>query len=226
MTTTDDKQIYKALLAAQKEMGNAAKDSTNPHFRSSYASLESVIKAVYPALHKAGIVVVQAPTATDDGARVLTTTFYHESGEYVYNRVPILTTKNDAQGYGSGLTYARRYGLMCLAGIAASDDDDGNAACDPAEEKAPPADAFLKPKPPTKNDLIDQVVAMADMMGCFLEEDHFLEFVGQRAGKRVKDMTKPELKGLMKWLETHQEFATWDDAAIKQLRDAERAMGV
>ena len=129
------KSIHKALLAAQSEMRGAQKTATNPHFRSQYADLESVQKACFPQLHKYGIVVVQQPEEGTDGNYFVQTKFVHvESGDFVDNYVPILMTKQDAQGYGSGLTYARRYGLMCLAGLAPTDDD-GNAACEPVAER-------------------------------------------------------------------------------------------
>jgi hypothetical protein len=128
---TDHKTVYAALAAAQMEMGKALKDSTNPAFKSKYADLASVMDACMPALNRHGIAVFQ-PTVDDESGRYVKTIFAHVSGETVECRVPLIVSKNDMQGYGSAVTYARRYGLMGMAGIA-PEDDDGNAAA-----KAPP----------------------------------------------------------------------------------------
>lgn len=118
--------LFQALAAAQSEMGPALKDSTNPAFKSRYADLASVMSACVPALSKHGIAVMQPPCEVD-GQRYVKTILAHESGETVECLVPLIVQKNDMQGYGSAVTYARRYGLMAMAGIA-PDDDDGNAA--------------------------------------------------------------------------------------------------
>ena len=125
--------IYSALAAAQIEMGPALKDSTNPAFKSKYADLASVMAACLPALNKHGIAVIQPPV-DDDAGRYVKTILAHESGETLECRVPLIIGKNDMQGYGSAVTYARRYGLMSMAGIA-PEDDDGNAAVTAAPAK-------------------------------------------------------------------------------------------
>lgn len=120
------KGLYSALAAAQAEMGPALKDSTNPAFRSKYADLASVMAACLPSLNKHGICVVQ-PICDEEGKRYVKTVLAHESGETLECRVELIVGKNDMQGYGSAVTYARRYGLMAMAGVA-PEDDDGNAA--------------------------------------------------------------------------------------------------
>lgn len=127
----DHKSIFAALAAAQMEMGPALKDSANPAFRSKYADLASVMQACMGALNKHGICVMQ-PTGEDETGRYVKTILAHVTGETVECRVPLIVGKNDMQGYGSAVTYARRYGLMSMAGIA-PEDDDGNAAA-----KSPP----------------------------------------------------------------------------------------
>lgn len=121
-----------ALAKAQMEMGKALKQAENPHFRSKYADLGAVMDACLPALNKHGIAVIQ-PTIDDDTGRYVETVLLHESGETLKCRVPLIVQKNDMQGYGSAVTYARRYGLMCMAGIA-PEDDDGNAAAKAAPD--------------------------------------------------------------------------------------------
>jgi hypothetical protein len=136
--------IAKALATAQANMGKALKDTSNPHFKSKYADLSSVMAACMPALNAAGIAVIQ-PMRTDEmGGRHVVTIFLHESGEALECPVPIILGKNDMQGLGSAITYARRYGLMSLAGIA-PEDDDGNAAAQNAQRGNEAAD----PKSPT-----------------------------------------------------------------------------
>lgn len=132
MTTT--KNIAAALVKAQMEMGPALKQSTNPAFKSKYADLSSVLEACMPALQAAGIAVIQ-PTGEDQLGKFVETVFIHaESGETLACRTPLLIGKQDMQGYGSAVTYARRYGLMAMAGIA-PEDDDGNAAVKAAPDK-------------------------------------------------------------------------------------------
>jgi len=127
MTEIKHKSLYVALAAAQGEMGRAMKDALNPAFKSKYADLASVMDACMPALSKHGIAVLQ-PAYDDIDGRFIKTIFVHgESGETAECRVPLILGKMDMQGYGSAATYARRYGLMGMAGIA-PDDDDGNAA--------------------------------------------------------------------------------------------------
>ena len=124
---TQHKGIYAALAAAQAEMGKAVKDTENPHFKSKYADLASVMDACMPALNKNGIAVIQ-PFVTDEiSGRAVKTILIHESGETLECTIPLIFGKNDMQGLGSAMTYGRRYGLMAMAGIA-PEDDDGNAA--------------------------------------------------------------------------------------------------
>lgn len=135
--------IAAALAAAQAEMGRAQKSANNPHFRTKYADLDSVCDAAMPALNRHGIAVVQ-PLQKDGDEWLVMTRFVHgETGEMMETPMPLLLGKRDMQGLGSAITYARRYGLMTLAGIA-PEDDDGNAAAasgpapQPHRNDAPP----------------------------------------------------------------------------------------
>jgi hypothetical protein len=121
------KQIATALVKAQKQFGPALKSSTNPHFRSKYADLSACVEAVIDALNDNGIAMIQVMHECNDGV-IVSTTFIHESGEIIdCGKLHVPAAKQDPQGYGSALTYARRYSLMAAAGIA-PEDDDGNAA--------------------------------------------------------------------------------------------------
>lgn len=119
--------IAAALAAAQGEMSNAAKDSRNPAFKSKYADLASVREACLPALSRHGIAVIQPLESAETGDMAVRTVLLHADGERIDCAVPLILGKRDMQGLGSAITYARRYGLMMMAGIA-PDDDDGNAA--------------------------------------------------------------------------------------------------
>lgn len=124
------KAIATALVSAQKAFGPALKTSTNPHFRSKYADLSACVEAVIDALNEAGIAMIQV-THPDESGVTVETLFLHESGEQLSSgRLHVPAAKNDPQGYGSALTYARRYSLMAACGIA-PEDDDGNAASKP-----------------------------------------------------------------------------------------------
>lgn len=135
------RNIAAALAAAQSEMSKALKSADNPHFKHKYADLGSVMDACMPSLSKQGIAVIQPTTDDETGRYVETILIYGETGQELKCRVPLIVSKNDMQGYGSAVTYARRYGLMSMAGIA-PEDDDGHAAT-----KSPPAQQQAQPKP-------------------------------------------------------------------------------
>jgi hypothetical protein len=121
------KNIASALVRAQRGFAPALKTSTNPHFRSKYVDLAGCIEAVVDALNAAGIALIQR-TSEDNTGVTVETVFVHESGEMMEcGKLHVPASKQDPQGYGSALTYARRYSLMAAAGIA-PEDDDGNAA--------------------------------------------------------------------------------------------------
>jgi hypothetical protein len=121
------KNIASALVRAQRGFAPALKTSTNPHFRSKYVDLAGCVEAVVDALNAAGIALVQR-TSEDSTGVTVETVFVHESGEMLEcGKLHVPASKQDPQGYGSALTYARRYSLMAACGIA-PEDDDGNAA--------------------------------------------------------------------------------------------------
>ena len=121
------KELAKALVTAQAAMNHAAKDSKNPHFKSAYSSLVSVIDAVRPHLAGNGLAFVQK-LHTANGGVAVETVLIHESGqELSCGTLFIPASKQDAQGFGSALSYAKRYSLQSALGIASADDD-GEAA--------------------------------------------------------------------------------------------------
>lgn len=133
MTTTIS-VIAKSLLKAQKEFGPALKTATNPHFRSKYVALDGCIEAVIDALHNNGIALTQRTHDCESGIRI-ETILIHESGESLSGGIlHVPAAKQDPQGYGSALTYSRRYSIMTFLGVPA-EDDDGNQATKSMAEK-------------------------------------------------------------------------------------------
>lgn len=142
-TETQPSSIAEALAAAQLEITDPAKDSINPHFRSRYADLATVLKTVRPVLAKHGIALVQCTQV--DGERLVLVTRLMWRGEEIESTYPVEPVKRDPQGYGSALTYARRYALQALVGVAADEDDDGNAAsAAPSKPSAPAHDELAE----------------------------------------------------------------------------------
>lgn len=145
------KQLATALVKAQSEMSNPKKGNTNPFFKSKYADLNAVREAVIPTLNSCGISVLQ-PIVNIDGKNFIKTILLHESGEMMESFTEIVYSKqNDAQAQGSGITYARRYGLQSFVCVGA-DDDDGNKA----SQKPKATDEVLK-KAKEVNATLEQV---------------------------------------------------------------------
>jgi hypothetical protein len=117
------KNIASALVKAQLEMIAPKKGSVNPFFKNKYADLNDVLAAVVPALNNNGIVLLQ-PLVNIEGKNFVKTVLMHESGEVFESLAEIFCKNtNDAQAYGSGVTYARRYSLSSIVGIGSEDDD-------------------------------------------------------------------------------------------------------
>ena len=142
-------KISAALVKAQREFGPALKTSSNPHFKSRYADLAACVEAVIDSLNNNGIALIQQTHECEYGV-IVETTFIHESGEqFSAGRLSVPAAKQDPQGYGSALTYARRYSLMAACGIA-PEDDDANAATAAVQNKSPAPAPAPKPTNPAK----------------------------------------------------------------------------
>ena len=119
-------QLAEALAKAQGVIQNAIKDSSNPFFKSNYADLASVRNVCHGPLSANGLALSQLPE-NHEGRMVLTTLLMHSSGEWLSGELEMTPVKSDPQGIGSAITYARRYALAAITGVA-TEDDDGNAA--------------------------------------------------------------------------------------------------
>jgi len=127
MATKAEKQsAIDCYVKAQKEMGKALKNATNPHYRSQYADLGNVLDACMEAFNNNGFMVTQ-PSGRDEGGDYVDTVVTHITDKSFTSRVHLVIEKQTMQGLGSAITYARRYGALQMAGIA-PEDDDGNEA--------------------------------------------------------------------------------------------------
>lgn len=125
-TSEQINEIAAALAKAQAEIENPTFNKTNPHFKSQYADLASVLNAVRPALSKHGIAIMQMSGMEEAGV-VLYTRLTHSSGQWIQSVYPV-TISQKHQDIASAMTYAKRISLSAMAGVAGEDDDDGNAA--------------------------------------------------------------------------------------------------
>lgn len=143
MRTSDQTdKIYAALIASQKKMGKVSKDSKNPFFGSSYASLAKVLDVIKPVFQDNGIAIIQGSGIGHNGGINIVTRLIHESGQWIETDFPAPLSKQDAQSAGSAATYGRRYGLKAIASLA-EEDDDGQAASE-QDPRADRSDDSLK----------------------------------------------------------------------------------
>lgn len=121
------KELAAALVAAQAEMPAVDKDAVNPHFRSKFTSLDHLIAKTRPVLSKHGLAITQWPTSID-GLPALRTKVTHTSGESDEDTMLLLLGKQDMQGLGGAITYAKRYMWAAVCAVSTDEDDDGNQA--------------------------------------------------------------------------------------------------
>lgn len=136
-------ELVKAISQAQKAMKPAVKDANNPFFKSKYADLSSVWAALHP-FSEHGIAITQSPMPAENGCIALDTQLSHASGQWMRSRLMLPVAKQDPQGYGSAITYARRYAIGCMCGIVTEEDDDGNAASHPPTKQPYKSDVKAK----------------------------------------------------------------------------------
>lgn len=169
-------KLFAAMAKAFPEIEGATKDSNNPAFKSKYADLSSVSEAIKPALINHGLFYVQL-THEQQGGVCIETQVCHESGEQMsFGKLFVPAGKQDAQGYGSALTYARRYSLMTAFGVC-PEDDDGNAAVRAAPQQRPvndhqPATKPPRPKPEALNGIMKTRAEARTKYGEIVRELH------------------------------------------------------
>ena len=138
MATKVEKQTaIECYVKAQTEMGKALKNASNPHFRSQYADLGNVLEACMKPFNDNGFTVTQ-PSGRNEFGDYVSTNITHVTGMAFQSKVYLVIEKQTMQGLGSAITYARRYGLLQMAGIAPEDDDGNEASKTPAKHKPIP----------------------------------------------------------------------------------------
>lgn len=164
-------ELAKALLAVQKEMPKAKKTADNPFFKSKYAPLDEVMPLALETLSKHDIAVSQLVTRIDNQS-ALETTLMHSSGQFISAVQPLVLDKNNPQGQGSAITYARRYAIMSAIGMVADEDDDGNKASPVTQSKqaSPSYPASDKQKALIAKKLGENGVMGKDDIHAFLKE--------------------------------------------------------
>lgn len=154
-------KLAEALAQAQAEIEDAEKSRQNPAYRSQYSTLGDVWDACRAALTKNGLSVTQGAEPSEHGMVSLTTTLLHKSGQFLSHTQTFRLAKDDPQGYGSGTTYARRYGLAAMVGVC-PDDDDGNAASGRAAQQRAPAPTPAPAVSRAVEEAVREKVAAAD----------------------------------------------------------------
>lgn len=182
------KEVAAAFVNAQSKFAPLIRNAENPHRNSKYADLSSCVEAVIGALNESGIAVIQRTHDCENGVRV-ETLFVHNSGESISSGIlHIPTSKIDAQGFGSALTYARRYSLMSACCIAAADDD-GNAASEREEKVARPAKSKEEVMA-LVNDCTSSSMLKMVWAGLLPEERKLVKEEVKQAGEKLKGENK------------------------------------
>lgn len=152
-------ELAKALNKAQSEMSGAKKSAANPFFKSKYANLEEIIHCVKEPFSDNGLSFAQFPVS-EGGMAGVETIIMHESGEWIANEFMLTCAKNDPQGMGSAITYARRYGLQAAVGVP-SEDDDGESAM----QRKKPSKPSMTPQEAIK--LIEAATTLDELKNAF-----------------------------------------------------------
>lgn len=183
------KNLADALCKVQATLENAKKTSDNPFFKSKYADLAECWEACRKPLSENGLSISQLPDFTEDGRAFLHTMLMHVSGEWIASRLPLQLVKNDPQAQGSAITYARRYTLSAIVGIA-TEDDDGESAMNraPRPQIAKRVEKPAPKKPQVKNGPVG---------------DTYLIPVGMLKGKDINGVDAAVLLSTVNWYETN-----------------------
>ena len=189
--------LLQALCAASAEISNPVRDSKNPHFRTNYASLESVLAAVTMPLQKHGLVLTQTTEPTENDVLLRTSLWHAKTGERIDSTILLNPSKKDPQGVAGAATYYRRLAIKALLGLAETDDD-GNEASGHAPQHAQP-----QPKPRANAEKVvaklggEIVETGMELIGAMREckTVEALNAVAQRA-KKLPDAERAEARGV------------------------------
>jgi hypothetical protein len=210
-------QLAASLVKAQAKLPSAKKNATNPHFRSHYADLKAINEAA-SVIHEFGLSWVQGGEVRD-GQFGIETTLLHISGQFISGFTPVIVgdtaRSNGPQAWGSGITYARRYGLSALLGIAADEDDDGNSA---QNHRSPAPKPEVRAEP---NDILKVVQKQFDakIVGVVTEgRKHWGEFVCPIGARKGQKLSEIPAKAVEWWYQNFEVNPKYPDS--KEFRNA------
>jgi hypothetical protein len=194
-------QLAAALAKAQGEFGPLRKGAVNPFYKNRYADLASVMDVARVPLVDNELSITQTHAESETGHLIIETTLMHSSGEWITGHIKMPLSKNDPQGYGSATTYARRYALQAILGLAA-EDDDGNAATHTNGEDHATTPKQYHPEPP---------------QGDIISIDFVPTLVTMKTGE-----SKTTGKSWIKYLIKHgkDEYSTFSESLAKIAKEA------
>lgn len=198
-------ELASALSKAQGEMKPAHMNKTNPFFKNKYADLQSVWDSIRVSFSKHGLSITQT-VHTDDKGSYLLTNLLHSSGQWLTSSIKLNPVKQDPQGVGSAITYARRYALSAIAGVCSDEDDDANMASG-KEPKILSASETKTLASATKN------AKANDSSGEFV-----IEFGTDIKGKKIKDLPEDKIKEVLHWAMTTRAMPRFQLAATEYLK--------
>ena len=193
-------ELATAFSKAQSEMKSASFDKVNPHFKNRYASLQSFIAACKDHLNKYGLSFTQ-PSYINGLQTILETVIMHSSGQWMSGEMLIIPGKGDIQSFGSSMTYAKRYLLSAMLGIAADDDDDGEDAMPNPETPRPKISAkeaqefsdLLKKVPSLQADINKMLNNMGIKQPADIPKDLFLKLKNRMVTELSSKQTEEEV---------------------------------
>lgn len=185
-----------ALAKAQASLSAAAKDGKNPHYKSKYATLQSIWDSAREVLAPNGLSVAQTFQQTDGAKMDITTTLLHSSGQWIAGTLSMIPQQSTPQGIGSAITYGRRYALAAMLGIVADEDDDGNAASTPATKKLEAKEAYSPTGPMVSGETKQRLNALCLDANKATKLTHALESKGLIS---FSDLSEIDAQKLLKW---------------------------
>jgi hypothetical protein len=208
--TAEPSSLAQALLEAQARMPSVAKDAKNEHFHNRFVSLDALIAHTRPILNGAGLVVTQCPTTNAQGQPVLLTEIRHAaSGEKLVFDTPLFLSREDMQGFGAAVTYARRYAWAAALGIASEEDTDGEVApakaTKPAGKKLATRQQFSAMAAIVKTLNEAQMMIPAEYAGANDWGEALVQRVKANYGvESRKELTTQQASELISWLEEQE----------------------
>ena len=186
-------KIISGLFKAREDMGlRVKKNAKNPHFRSDYANLEAVLDVIDQPLRDQNLLVIQEPTAAEGGIQVNLSLWSLEGERMDFAPIFVPVNRNDAQAVGSAITYARRYQLMAVFGLAPSDDDGNAAAASPPKGVHQPNDATPEQKVKAIDENLESITAIKEALA---KDDLYTAY---EVAHELDDDTKKALWGAQK----------------------------